>query len=181
MGRPYRIPYGSRRYINSISTAQTALGFLEKFACGSRGPNLSLSETLQCLSVSLSDIPELCGDQKKTEYNVLEVWEYAQWCRARDVLRYFSWDKNSVRIWQDNGMVEVRNLSWFHGDYALTLYDAYRVNKYMRTRAHLMKILGPVPQIDTDCFSLLPMTELSCLLSRPSLVRQLATPISYNR
>lgn len=138
---------------------------------------MTISEAASCLSEHPSKIIPKSIGKDDTKYYVWDVWEYAQWCRARDVLRYFNWDKNSIRIWQDQGMVAPSQPAWFNGEYALTLYDAYRVNKYMRTRSHLMKILGPVPMVDTDSFSVLPLQELCCLLSQPGLVKTLASPI----
>lgn len=160
---------GQPRFYDSIGSAMYCYSIVEAFAAGEHNGLLTRDELRACFDVPYRDIKKHIP--VSYPYRVLDVWEHAQWCRARDVARWADLHKNAVMRLAHAGYATWEFKPWFHKERALTLEGALRIGKYMKLRPFLRKAMGVAGRFDIDALLVLPLSELLGIITRPQLIR----------
>jgi len=171
---------GSGQYLDSITTAEHCYLLVEEYAAGVRPPTLSWAEVVASFDVPISRLPKELTRRRKR--HVLDIWEYAQWVRIRDVVRWSGVNKSALWRMKSAGYLRYESKYWFtYESEAMTYKDALYVQKYMLLRPFLKRCLGAADRWDVDTLSILPLGTLLGIITNRGLAQQLCTVYGYER
>ena len=170
--RKYRSK-GEPRFRDSVGSAMYCYSIVEAFAAGEHNGLLTIDELRASFDIPYHDIKRWVP--VSYPYRVMDVWEHAQWCRARDVARWADLHKNAVMRLANSGYATWEYKPWFHKERALTLEGVLWIGKYMKLRPFLKRVICPVSRFDNDALIVLPLSELLGVITRPDLVRMFCT------
>lgn len=166
---------GSGNYGGSVATALHCFHLIEQYANGERRVILTKDEVASCFDVHINTV----GFAGGRAYNLLEVWEKAQWCRATDVQRWAGANEKRIYDWIHAGAITAENKSWFgfrRQGLAMPLSDAMLIKKSILLRPFLQRMNGVVDRLDSESLSLLPLDTLLGIITNRQLAQLMLTP-----
>jgi hypothetical protein len=161
----------------SVGTALYAFGLLRAYAVGERDEWLAEWEIRGCIDVPARDL-DYAALGFSHRPSIVDVWAAARWCRERDVMRDVTATKGQLKSMHDTGLIERERKVWFNNAWAIPFEQALFVQKYLRVRPFLKRVLGPAARWDVDMISALPLPTLLGVLCHPKLIRELCDTIS---
>ena len=164
-------------YLDSVTTALHAFHRLEQWVTGDAPRVMTEPEVRCCFPVSLAMVRK--HRELSSPFDVLAVWELAQWCRERDVARMagINYDKFGEHMkWGTLTRVHVPWLAVLRsGGNAVSLVDAFRFLKMQKVRPFLWHYLGAVNRLDTESIAELPLDNILGIITSREQVQSLCT------